>query len=394
MFRNSEPFQNADYYSDDPDVFSQKPKKKKLSAILSALILLVGGGFFVQTTLAANISINSGPVEFGQGIMQAVACSGATNLTVTPNSTFTNVSNGGAFYFSSVRVSNIPVDCYGKDFTIRAYGNSSSTPLALFNTASTAAVVYNNGGTFQAGVGSTGATVSTSAGTFTITFTSPVALATSVTKVTIESGAHALIVGDAGPGGGTIFYYSQAGFSCGPTLASTCNYLEAAPNGWNGGSDPQNRWAQQTPIKYDTATVGSSGGDTATSVAIGWGYRNTRAIVAQGNTDTSTSVSPIADLYTVTLLGVVYADWYLPTKNELNQMCKWARNQAWVSDATQCNNTGALNSGPGASGFNAGYYWSSSEYVASMAFAQGFGDGTQPSSYKYNYSYIRPVRAF
>ena len=180
MFRNSEPFQNADYYSDDPDVFSQKPKKEKLPAILSALILLVGGGFFVQTTLAANISINSGPVEFGQGIMQAVACSGATNLTVTPNSTFTNVSNGGAFYFSSVRVSNIPVDCYGDDFTIRAYGNSSSTPLALFNTASTAAVVYNNSGTFQAGVGSTGATVSSSAGTFTITFTSPVALATSV----------------------------------------------------------------------------------------------------------------------------------------------------------------------------------------------------------------------
>jgi hypothetical protein len=394
MFRNSEPFQNADYYSDDPDVFSQKPKKKKLPVILSALILLVGGGLFVQTTLAANISINSGPVEFGQGIMQAVACSGATNLTVTPNSTFTNVSNGGAFYFSSVRVSNIPVDCYGKDFTIRAYGNSSSTPLALFNTASTAAVVYSNGGTFQAGVGSTGATVSSSSGTFTVTFTSPVVLASSVTKVTVESGAHTFNVGDAGPGGGTIFYYSLAGFSCGPTLASTCNYLEAAPSGWNGGSDAQNRWAQQTPIKYDTATVGSSGGDTATSVAIGWGYRNTRAIVAQGNTDTSTSVSPIADLYTVTLLGVVYDDWYLPTKNELNQMCKWARNQAWVSDATQCNNSGALNSGPGASGFNAGYYWSSSEYVASMAFAQVFGDGTQLSTYKYNYSYIRPVRAF
>ena len=394
MVKYSEPLDNDAHYSDDPVEIDARPPGRKTPAILGSLLLLIGGVFFVQTTLAANISINSGPVEFGQGISQAVACSGITNLTVTPYSTFTNASGGGAFYFSSVKVSNIPVGCYGDDFTIRAYGNSSSTPLALFNTASTAAVVYNNSGTFQAGVGSTGATVSSSAGTFTITFTSPVALASSVIKVTIESGAHALIVGDAGPGGGTIFYYSLAGFRCGPTLASTCNYLEAAPSGWNGGSDPQNRWAQQTPIKYDTATVGSSGGDTATSLAIGWGYRNTRAIVAQGNTDPSTSVSPIADLYTVTLSGVVYADWYLPSKNELNQMCKWARNQAWVSDATQCNNSGALNSGPGASGFSAGYYWSSSEYVASMAFAQVFADGTQPSSYKYNYSYIRPVRAF
>jgi hypothetical protein len=394
MVKYSEPLDSDAYYSDDPVEIDTRPPKRKVPAILGSLILLIGGVFFVQTTLASNISINSGPVEFGQGISQTVACSGSTNLTVTPNSTFANSSGGGAFYFSSVMVTNIPVGCYGKDFTIRAYGNSSSTPLALFNTGSTAAVVYNNSGTFQAGVGSTGATVSSSAGIFTVTFTSPVALASSVAKITVESGAHTFNVGDAGPGGGTIFYYSAAGFNCGPTLASTCNYLEAAPNGWNGGTDPQNRWAQQMPIKYDTATVGSSGGDTATSFAIGWGYRNTRAIVAQGNTDSSTSVSPIADLYTVTFLGVVYDDWYLPSKNELNQMCKWARNQSWVSDATQCNNSGALNSGPGASGFNAGYYWSSSEYSANMAFAQVFGDGTQPTSYKFNYSYIRPVRAF
>ena len=99
----------------------------------------------VQTTLAANISLNTGsPLEFGQGISATTACSGATNLTITPNSTFVNSSGAGAHYFSSVTVSNIPSNCQGFDFTINAYNNSSSTPLALFNSTSTSAVVYNN----------------------------------------------------------------------------------------------------------------------------------------------------------------------------------------------------------------------------------------------------------
>ena len=201
-------------------------------------------------------------------------------------------------------------------------------------------------------------------------------------------------IGDTGPGGGTIFYKRSTPFTCGPTRASTCTYLEAAPARWNGGSDTQTRWAQQTPIRYDRLEVGSSGGDTATSQAIGWGYRNTRAIVAQGNTNISLSVAPIADSHTVTVLGVVYDDWYLPSRDELNQMCQWARNQAWVSDATACNNSGTLNTGPGASGFTGGYYWSSSEHVATMAYPQDFTDGSQAASYKYNYSYIRPIRSF
>jgi hypothetical protein len=401
MARNSELFHNANYYSDDPDGFNDQPQKKKLLAILAFLLLLVGGSYLVKTTLAANISINSGPVEFGQGNTQTVACSGATNLTITPNSTFANASGGGAHYFSSVKVSNIPIGCYGNDFTIRAYGNSSSIPLALFNTSSASAVVYNDNGTFKLGIGSTGSSITSSAGTFTFTFTSPVALASTVMKVTVESGKHIEFfgVGDTGPGGGTIFYYSAAGFNCGSGFSATgsptggkCNYLEAAPSGWNSGSDPTNRWAQQTPVNYSMTTVASP--DTATATAIGRGYRNTRAIVAQGNTNTANSVAPLADSYTVTVSGVAYDDWYLPSKDELNQMCKWARNQAWVSDATICNSTGSLNSGPGASGFVITQYWSSSEYVSTMALAQGFGDGTQASSYKYNYLSIRPIRAF
>ena len=183
---------NTTYYSDDPDDFDGDPQRRKLPAFLAFLLLLVGGTYFVQTTLAANISLNTGSsIEFGQGILATTACSDATDLTITPYSSFTNASGAGAFYFSSVKVSNIPTSCYGVDFTINAYDNTSSSPLALFNSTSANAVVYNNNGTFERGVGTLeGANISSGSGTFTITFTNPVATTESVFKLTLQSSAH------------------------------------------------------------------------------------------------------------------------------------------------------------------------------------------------------------
>jgi hypothetical protein len=128
-----------DFYHDDPIDEASKPKSR--SKLITTGVVIVGSIFFFQSTFAGNISLNSGSgVEFGQGVSQAVACSGDTNLTLTPRSSFTNGSPG-AHYLNSVTVSNIPTSCYGDDFTINAYNNSSSTPLALFNGTSTSAVV-------------------------------------------------------------------------------------------------------------------------------------------------------------------------------------------------------------------------------------------------------------
>ena len=126
-------------------------------------------------------------------------------------------------------------------------------------------------------------------------------------------------------------------------------------------------------MNYATTAVGSGGGDTATATAIGWGYRNTRAIVAQGNTDTATSGAALADSYTATVSGVTYDDWYLPSKDELNELF------------LQRSNVG---------GFAADYYWSSSEPVAVNAWVQDFFDGTQINYRKFYSIYVRPVRAF
>jgi len=359
--------------------------------------LAITAAALLQSTLAANINLSSsGPVEFGQGIQVTTACSGSTSLVITPNSSFVNASGAGAFYFSSVRVSNIPSTCYGVDFSINAYGETSTAPLALFNSTFTNAVVYNNAGTFERGAGTAGASVTSGSGTFTITFTNPVALSGSVYRLTIQSGTHVSTVyniGSSGPGGGVIFYISNAGFNCGPTFSATgspsgelCHYLEAAPSGWNTGSDPTRTWAQSTPADYQNTAV------SGTATGIGWGFRNTRTIIQQGNSGTATSAAALADSYAVTVSGGVYDDWYLPSRDELNQMCKWARGVAWISDDTLCSG-GTLNTG-GSAGFMGGHYWSSSEWTANSALFQNFNSGNRGPNDKNNANYLRPVRAF
>jgi hypothetical protein len=365
-------YSQHDSYCDDPTEETANPVKRKLSSILAFLLLLVGGTYLVQTTLAANISLNSGaPIEFGQGVTQTAACTGTTNLTITPNSSFVNASGGGAHYFSSVTVSNVPTSCYGDDFTIKGFNNTGNSPLAIFNTTSTSAVVWNDGGTFKLGVGSTGTTVAQSAGTFTVTFTSPVALSSTVFKVTVESGAHTNFynIGQAGPGGGVVFYYLASGFPCGPTLAAVCRYLESSPANWGGGADPLRTWAQ-TSLQSTRVTNGI---DTATATAIGAGYKNTVLIINQGNSDSSTAAAPLAQSYR----GGGLSDWYLPSTDELFSLYT---NRAIVG------------------GFGLVYnYWPSSEHanpVNNGATSISFNTGTNAYNGKQNPNYVRPVRAF
>ena len=80
--------------------------------------------------------------------------------------------------------------------------------------------------------------------------------------------------------------------------------------------------------------------------------------------------------------GGNYADWYLPSKYELNLM---------YMNIGQGNLLGLGNVG----GFANNYYWSSTEYNNSLfAWVQSFNDGLQSAGGK-NYSlYVRAVRAF
>ena len=198
--------------------------------------------------------------------------------------------------------------------------------------------------------------------TYTITGTSAsgeTATATYQLRVTGD-------IGDTGPGGGVIFYYLAAGFNCGPTLGSTCKYLEAAPSLWSGGAgDPRARFADAYGL-IDSP-------DTATATAIGWGYFNTKAILKERVTDTNTA-AVLADSHTVTVEGVIFEDWYLPSQDELTQMRV---------------------SGEVIGGFTAGRYWSSTDQSSNNGWSLPFPINNGGGSGKLDNSlYVRPIRAF
>ena len=393
-----------DFYHDDPA--PQIPKNKLRSKFITTGVLILGSVFFFQSTLASNISLNSGSgVEFGQGVSQAVACSGNTNLTLTPRSSFTNGSPGG-HYLQSVTVSNIPTSCYGVDFRINAYGDSGSSPLALFNSTSTEVIVFDNDGTFEGGRGSDSFTVSTSGGGFTVTFGNPVASSESVFKLTIQSSVHSLYqVGDRGPGNGIVFYISASYFtSTGSTCNTRCRYLEVTPAGWNNSGvitdDPQIDWSSTfNSFVINSGSSASTEGPVANRAAervswqIGKGFQNTSRMAYGGSS--AASAAAISYAGTDSSAG----QWFIPSMNELNELCKYARGQATGTPSVACNSSGTLKTtafaGSDLGGFAATYYWASNEFSTANAYMIEFIEGSN-SNYKKTVANmsIRPIRAF
>jgi hypothetical protein len=184
-----------------------------------------------------------------------------------------------------------------------------------------------------------------------------------ITTATCAMGG-ACIVGNTGPGGGIVFYVQASGtFACGSTLSSTCKYLEAAPtSGTSAWTDASYAWSGNT-----TGEIGLN----ARGTAVGSGYKNTAAMVAQSST--ANRAGTIARAYRG---PNNLSDWYLPSKDELNQL--------YINRAT-------------VGGIATNYYWSSSELYSLETWYQDFGlttSGRQTNQAKYQTYYVRPVRAF
>ena len=156
--------EELDYYHDDPDQeANDKPDRKKYIVIgfSASVVLIVSAIFYLPTSIGGSIAVDAGAnKEFGQAISQVVACSGDNSLTVELGREFINSPDGGEHYLNALTVSDIPESCVGSDFTISAYGPTSSTPLELFTacTNATEAVVSYADTLFEAkkglGIGS------------------------------------------------------------------------------------------------------------------------------------------------------------------------------------------------------------------------------------------------
>lgn len=116
-----------------------------------------------------------------------------------------------------------------------------------------------------------------------------------------EVAGEAYSVGDIGPAGGVIFITPSTSGN------TTGYYFEVAPSNFALART----WAQSTPTNYQSTAV--TGAD---ATAIGTGYQNTLDIVAQGNSTSTTSAAAYCRSLTIN----TYSDWFLPSKDEVNQI--------------------------------------------------------------------------
>ena len=154
---------------------------------------------------------------------------------------------------------------------------------------------------------------------------------------------------DTGPAGGLICYDKGA-------YSNGWRYIEAAP------SDLTSRvWGT-----YPYTVPGAAG------TAIGTGIQNTLDII--NGDPLADKAADECDNYSIENGGVVYDDWFLPSKDELNLMYV-NLHQHGVGGFTTSNT-----------------YWSSSEYEDSAynVWVQNFSTGSQGSVPK---KYVKPIRA-
>ena len=184
-------------------------------------------------------------------------------------------------------------------------------------------------------------------------------------------------VGDVGPGGGIVFYVA-------PTQQSWGRYLEAAPTDYQmNGSRTKAKWG----------CIGTPTG--ATTTAIGTGKANTATILATcKETDIAADVAYKYSTTATPNAPGAAGQWFLPSRDELNELCKIYSNGRTDTTAYRTWQNGCTGNTSPTGGFAADYYWSSSESNASSAWVQDFGSGFQATSGKYGTCYVRPVRAF
>ena len=209
-------------------------------------------------------------------------------------------------------------------------------------------------------------------------------------------------IGETGPGGGKVFYYSAAGFSCGPNFSSTCHYLEVAPNTWYGGTaDPSLRWdytawSDENHVGYPNLVDDPYPNVTAhiNASEIGLGYKSSVYLVNYyGNN--SDYAAGAARGYT----GGGKTDWYLGTSVEMNLLADWSKGNP--SSPTEDSRSGTMiQGGFSQSSSSDTHYWTASQldWAKENAYRQDFlnnspigGSGQDHKSFERK---VRPIRAF
>lgn len=128
---------------------------------------------------------------------------------------------------------------------------------------------------------------------------------------------------------------------------------------------------QSIGIRWDGGTNTNT---RARADGIGAGLKNTAIIIAnQGPVDGNAFAATVCNEYSVTVGGVTYGDWYLPSKYELELLYLQKTVVGGFADVN---------------------YWSSSETNNVLAWFQFFDNGFQNFNIKNSTYYVRAIRAF
>ena len=183
-----------------------------------------------------------------------------------------------------------------------------------------------------------------------------------------DSAARTYALGDIGPGGGLVF------------LISGGLTYEMAPNTWSGAG---------TPDVAASWCDGFTDVPAATGTAVGTGAANTAAMAAS----VACSSNAVAAVLAYAPAGTSAGQWYLPSTDELNAMCNFARNPT-TPPTGACTGLQDVTFSTGRYGFAGIVYWTSTQSTVNTASIQLPDDGSVGASSKSLVLRIRPVRAF
>ena len=165
-------------------------------------------------------------------------------------------------------------------------------------------------------------------------------------------------IGDTGPGGGIVFFDA-------------------------GTPQPWGRYLEVAPKDLGPTAFGCVDAEPAGVAAVGAGFENSSEIALSSCGADSAAKAAFAH----TVSGST--GWYLPSRDELNELCKYANNQATGDPTKMCSRGTSLREG-----FSPTYYWSSTQNGRNRAWYQSFVSGQQLAYGKPAPAALRPIRAF
>jgi len=290
--------------------------------LANQLLTSTGSGTLTWTTIDAS-------TLSGTTLKSTITGSSLTSVGTLANLTVTNPISGSITgnAATATLAGNITATT---NTTLTSLSNLATVGTITSGVWSGTAVAVEKGGTGLTAAGTNGQ-VLTSTGSGTLTWT----------------GTH--YIGESF-GGGKVFYVYDNGKH--GLIAATSN--QSSGIRWNGGTNTNTR---------------------ARGDGVGAGLKNTAIIIAnQGAVDGNAFAATICNEYSVTVDGVTYGDWYLPSKHELNLLYLQKSVFGVFADAS--------------------YHWSSSENDSSNAWVQDFGDGSQAPLTKNFGLLVRAIRAF